>query len=317
MPIRNFFLCLIFISLLNSNAWAQQAAGASMNKIKFEFNLNQKGVPNYAVFFEGRPVILASNLGFKLSNNITLDSNFQLIKTDSTAVDEAWKPVWGEVKQIRNHYKQLTFHLQQNDSLHLLLNIIFRVFEDGVGFRYEFPLQPNLKYFVVADELTQFNLTGDHKTFWIPGDYDENEYKYITSKLSEVEDWHIPLLSNNPKEMNEPDEYAVQTPLMMKTADGLYINIHEAALVNYSSMQLHVDREKHSLSCNLVPNAWGDKAYMRAPAATPWRTIIVSDKATDILASKMILNLNEPSKIQNTSWIKPMKFIGVWWEMQT
>ncbi len=317
MPIRNFFLCLIFISLLNSNAWAQQAAGASMNKIKFEFNLNQKGVPQYAVFFEGKAVILTSNLGFKFNNNLTLDSNFQLIKTDSTVVDEAWKPVWGEVKQIRNHYKQLTIHLQQNDSLHLLLNIIFRVFEDGVGFRYEFPLQPNLKYFVVADELTQFNLTGDHKTFWIPGDYDENEYKYTTSKLSEVEDWHIPLLSNNPKEMNEPDEYAVQTPLMMKTADGLYINIHEAALVNYSSMQLHVDREKHSLSCNLVPNAWGDKAYMRAPAATPWRTIIVSDKATDILASKMILNLNEPSKIQNTSWIKPMKFIGVWWEMQT
>ncbi len=317
MPIRNFFLCLIFISLLNSNAWAQQEAGASMNKIKFEFSLDQKGTPQYAVFFEGRPVILTSNLGFKLNNNLTLDSNFQLIKTDTSAVDETWKPVWGEVKQIRNHYKQLTFHLQQNDSLHLLLNIIFRVFEDGVGFRYEFPLQPNLKYFVVADELTQFNLTGDHKTFWIPGDYDENEYAYTTSKLSEVEDWHIPLLSNNPKEMNEPDEYAVQTPLMMKTADGLYINIHEAALVNYSSMQLHVDREKHSLSCNLVPNAWGDKAYMRAPAATPWRTIIVSDKATDILASKMILNLNEPSKIQNTSWIKPMKFIGVWWEMQT
>ncbi len=317
MLIRNFFLLLLFVTLANENAWAQHKAGASMNNIKFEFNLDQKGTPQYAVFFEGKPVILTSNLGFKLNNNLALDSNFLLIKTDSTAVDETWKPVWGEVNQIRNHYKQLTFHLQQNDSLHLLLNIIFRVFEDGIGFRYEFPLQPNLKYFVVADELTQFNLTGDHKTFWIPGDYDENEYKYTTSKLSEVEDWHIPLLSNNPKEMNELDEYAVQTPLMMKTADGLYINIHEAALVNYSSMQLHVNRENHSLSCNLVPNALGDKAYMRAPAATPWRTIIVSDKATDILASKMILNLNEPSKIQNTSWIKPMKFIGVWWEMQS
>ncbi|MDQ6764030.1 MAG: glycoside hydrolase family 97 protein [Bacteroidota bacterium] len=317
MPIRNFFLCLIFISLLNSNAWAQQEAGASMNKIKFEFSLDQKGTPQYAVFFEGRPVILTSNLGFKLNNNLTLDSNFQLIKTDTSAVDETWKPVWGEVKQIRNHYKQLTFHLQQNDSLHLLLNIIFRVFEDGVGFRYEFPVQPNLSNFVVSDELTQFNLSGDHKAFWIPGDFDSNEYAYTTSKISEVDAWKMPMLSFGKRKNNIPDQYAVQTPLMLKTVGGLYINIHEAALVNYPSMQLHVDRQTFKLSCNLVPDALGDKAFLRTPAVTPWRTIIVSDKATDILASKMISNLNEPSKIQNTSWIIPMKFIGVWWEMQT
>ena len=317
MPIRNVFLCLLSISLFNSNAWAQQEVGASMNKVKFEFSLNQKGTPQYAVFFEGRPVILSSNLGFKLDNNIMLESNFQLIKTDSSTVDETWEPVWGEVKHIRNHYKQLTFHLQQNDSLHLLLNIIFRVFEDGVGFRYEFPVQHNLSNFVVSDELTQFNLSGDHKAFWIPGDFDSNEYAYTTSKISEVDAWKMPMLSFGKKENNIPDEYAVQTPLMLKTDDGLYINIHEAALVNYSSMQLHVDRQTYKLSCNLVPDALGDKAFLRTPAATPWRTIIASDKATEILASKMILNLNEPSKIQNTSWIKPMKFIGVWWEMQT
>jgi len=262
-------------------------------------------------------VILPSNLGFKLSDGIALDSNFQLTKTDTSTVDETWKPVWGELKQIRNHYKQLTFHLQQNDSLHLLLNIIFRVFEDGVAFRYEFPIQPNLTNFIVSDEVTQFNLSGDHKAFWIPGDFDSNEYAYTTSKISEVDAWKMPMLSFGKRENNIPDQYAVQTPLMLKTIDGLYINIHEAALVNYPSMQLHVDRQTFKLSCNLVPDALGDKAFLRTPSFTPWRTIIVSDKATDILASKMILNLNEPSKIQNTSWIKPMKFIGVWWEMQT
>ncbi len=317
MPIRNFFSLLLFITLANSNAWAQQKAGASMNKIKFEFNLDQKGTPQYAVFFEGKPVILPSRLGFKFNNSIALDNNFQLIETDSISLDESWEPVWGEVKQIRNHYKQLTFHLQQNDSLNLLLNIIFRVFEDGVGFRYEFPVQPNLANFIVSDEITQFNLSGDHKAFWIAGDFDSNEYAYTTSKISEVDAWKMPMLSFGKRENNIPDQYAVQTPLMLKTGDGLYINIHEAALVNYPSMQLHVDRETYKLSANLVPDALGDKAFLRTPAFTPWRTIIASDKATDILASKMILNLNEPSKIQNTSWITPMKFIGVWWEMQT
>ena len=288
-----------------------------MDKVKVDFNLDNDGKPFYAVFFSGKLVIRPSRLGFKLKENLALESNFQLIKTDSATVDGTWQPVWGEVKQIRNHYKQLTFHLQQKDSLHLLLNIIFRVFEDGVAFKYEFPIQPNLANFVVADEVTQFNLSGDHKAFWIPGDYDSNEYAYTTSKISEVDAWKMPMLSFGERKYNIPDQYAVQTPLMLKTNDGLYINIHEAALVNYPSMQLHVNRDNFELSANLVPDALGDKAFLRAPANTPWRTIIVSDKATDILASKMILNLNEPSKIQNTSWITPMKFIGVWWEMQT
>lgn len=318
MAVRKIVLCLLCVSILVLKAWSQnKAASASMNKVNLDFGLDKSGIPRYSVSFGGKEVIRSSRLGFRLKDNVALDSNFQIIKTDSLTVDETWKPVWGEVSEVRNHYKQLTFQLQQKNTPKLLLNIVFRLFEDGVGFRYQFPLQPNLKYFIVSDELTQFNLTGDHKTFWIPGDYDENEYAYTTSKLSDVDDWKIPLISNNPKEINEPDEYAVQTPLMMKTNDGLYINIHEAELVNYPSMQLHVNRETHSLSCNLVPDALGDKAFLRAPAVTPWRTIIVSDKATDILASKIILNLNEPSKIENTSWIKPMKFMGVWWEMQT
>ncbi|MBC7886465.1 MAG: glycoside hydrolase family 97 protein [Ferruginibacter sp.] len=317
MSIKKSLLCSLFITVFISNAWSQnQAVTTSMNKVSISFLLDQSGIPLYSVTFGGRLVIKASRLGFRLQNNIALDSNFQIIKTDSLTVDETWNPVWGEVKQIRNHCKQVTFRLRQKSSPNLLLNIVFKVFADGVGFRYEFPVQPNLTNFIVSDELTQFNLTGDHKAFWIPGDFDSNEYLYSTSAISEVDAWKFPMLSFGNKEDNIPDQYGVQTPLMLKTNEGLYINIHEAALVNYSSMQLHVNRQNFQLSSSLVPDATGNKAYLRTPANTPWRTIIASDKATDILASKMILNLNEPSKIENTSWIKPMKFMGVWWEMQ-
>jgi len=198
-----------------------------------------------------------------------------------------------------------------------LLDIVFRVFEDGVGFRYNFPKQDSFKYFIVVNELTQFRLAGDHKTFWIPGDYDSNEYPYTTSKISEIDNKALVENSTDIAVWVAPDRYAVQTPLMMKTTDGLYINLHEAALINYPAMQLHVDRDSYTLSSNLVPDAVGNKAYVERPFHTPWRTIIISDKATNILSSKMILNLNEPSKIINPEWIKPMKFVGVWWEMQT
>ncbi len=293
------------------------------NIIKATFLLNKNGQPHYAVYFNTKEVIKSSSMGFALKETYSvkgiqsIKDNFLVSSIDSSLVNEIWQPVWGEVKNIKNNYRQYSIHLIEKTDLQRKLDIIFRVFDDGIGFRYAFPKQPNLKYFIIADELTQFNLTADHKTFWIPGDYDENEYAYTTSKLSQVDGWKLPILSNNPKQINEPDEYAVQTPLMMKTDEGLYINIHEAALVNYPSMQLHVDRNNFSLSGSLVPDALGNKGYLRAPAITPWRTIIISDKATGILASKLVLNLNEPSKIANTSWIKPMKFIGVWWEMQT
>ena len=308
---------LLLCSLCSQTIFAQQNKIITNKKIKLEFSVSVEGVPTYAVWFDSKPVVTSSPLGFELNDNRKLDSNFIILKTDIKSVHETWKPVWGEVSQINNKYEQLTVQLQQKNAPGYLLNIVFKVYEEGVGFRYEFPLQPNLKYFIVSREETGFNLTGDHKTFWIPGDFDSNEYAYTTSKLSEVDAWKAPMISSGNIKTNIPDQYAVQTPLMMKSADGLYINIHEAALVNYSSMQLHVDRSNYHLSCNLVPDAIGNKAYLRAPATTPWRTIIVSDKATDLLASKMILNLNAPSVIQNTSWIKPMKFIGVWWEMQT
>ncbi len=287
-----------------------------MNEIKFEFTLDSGGSPVYSVYYGEKPVIKPSPMGFTLSNDSAFDKHFELTGTDRSSVDETWKPVWGEVSSIRNHYEQVTVHLKQKDNPHRLLNIIFRVFDDGVGFRYEFPRQPGLKYIVVSNELTGFNLAGDHKTFWIPGDYDTNEYSYTTSKISEVDNQQIVNSSTDIAVRLAPDRYAVQTPLMMKTADGLYINIHEAALINFPAMQLHVDRATYKLTANLVPDAVGNTAYVHAPFKTPWRTIIVSDKATDILASKMILNLNDPSKIDDPSWIKPMKFVGVWWEMQ-
>lgn len=315
MAVKNLILFLICVCFLTTKALCQKQ-GVAMQKVNLVFDLDKNGVPEYAVFFSGKEVIKPSRLGFKVVNETALDSNFILIKTDSVTVDETWKPVWGEVSEIRNHYNQLAFHLQQKSAPYLLLNIVFKVFADGVGFRYEFPVQPKLTNFIVSEELTQFNLTGNHKSFWIPGDFDSNEYLYTTSKISEVDAWKVPMLSFGKKTDNIPDQYGIQTPLMLKTAGGLFINIHEAALVNYPSMQLHVNKDLYSLSSSLVPDATGNKAYLRTPANTPWRTIIVSDKATDILASKTILNLNEPSKIKNTAWIKPMKFIGVWWEMQ-
>jgi glucan 1,4-alpha-glucosidase len=318
MTIQKICICLFFffitISVFSQSAEKMEV---SMGKTDLQFMLNENGQPFYSVYFDKKPVILPSAMGFSLNEDSLFFRDFIFSGKEEKTFDETWQPVWGEVKDIRNHYKELTIHLGQKKAPYRLLNIIFRVFEDGVGFRYEFPKQPALQYFVVEDEFTHFNLAGNHKTFWIPGDYDTNEYPYTTSSLSSVDNKQLVETSTAIAVRVAPDRYAVQTPLMMKTADGLYINIHEAALVDYPAMQLHVDGSNYQLSVRLVPDAVGNKAYLHAPFHTPWRTIIVSDKATDILSSKMILNLNEPSAITNTSWIKPMKFVGIWWEMQT
>ncbi|HXB95427.1 MAG TPA: glycoside hydrolase family 97 protein [Puia sp.] len=288
-----------------------------MGRVQLDFSLDGAGSPVYAVSYGGKPVVLPSRLGFVLKEDSGYNRGFVVRGIERKVVDETWQPVWGEVKDIRNHYQQLTVHLGKGGGSGKLLDIVFRVFEDGVGFRYEIPKQAGLRYFVVSEELTQFRMAGDHKTFWIPGDYDSNEYPYTTSALSAVDNRELVASSTAIAVRVAPDAYSVQTPLMMKTADGLYLNIHEAALVDYPAMQLHVDRGSLTLSASLVPDAVGNKAYLHAPCHTPWRTIIVSDKAADILASKMILNLNEPSKLATTDWIHPMKFVGVWWEMQT
>lgn len=313
-PVKDLWVFLI--SLLFSFTAMGQEITVSMQHVKLNFTLDKEGTPVYAVYYDEKPVIRPSQMGFTFTNSDDFSRNFKILGSEQKSIDETWKPVWGEVNKVRNHYNEVDVHLLQN-STNRLLDIVFRVFEDGVGFRYQFPKQPGLKYFIVTNEFTQFNLSGDHKAFWIPGDYDTNEYPYTTCKISEIDNHALVEKSTDIAVRVAPDRYVVQTPLMMKSADGLYINIHEAALVNYPAMQLHVDTGNFKLSCRLVPDALGNKAYLHAPFHTPWRTIIVSDKATDILASKMILNLNDPSVIKNASWITPMKFIGVWWEMQT
>ncbi|WP_375418940.1 glycoside hydrolase family 97 protein [uncultured Hymenobacter sp.] len=304
--------------LATFGARAQQAnvLTASQGPVRLTFSLPPGGQPTYAVTYNQKPVIQPSRLGLKLAEGPGFDGPLTVVGSETKSVDETWQPVWGEVKNIRNRYQQLTVHLRQPAAPGRRLDVVFRVFADGVGFRYEFPQQPNLKYFVVADELTEFGLTGNHKAFWIPGDYDTNEYSYTVSPLSAVNNAAMVKASTSIAVREAPDPQAVQTPLMLKSADGLYLNIHEAALVNYPAMMLHVDPQTYKLTARLVPDATGNKAYLHAPDHTPWRTLIVSNKATDILASKLILNLNEPSKVAETSWIKPMKFVGVWWEMQ-
>ncbi|MDB5209912.1 MAG: glycoside hydrolase family 97 protein, partial [Sediminibacterium sp.] len=306
----------MIVSLQTISAQETKISKIALGNVELNVLINGSGTPLYSVYYKNQAVVSSSELGFVLTDDKDLHTGFEVTKTETKSVDETWQPVWGEVKNIRNHYQQLAVHLKQKTS-NLLLDIVFKVFEDGVGFRYEFPNQPGLKYFIVANELTQFNLTGDHKTFWIPGDYDSNEYPYSTTKLSEIDNRAMVAKSTSIAVRIAPDANTVQTPLMMRSQNGLYINIHEAALVNYPAMQLKVNQKNYHLTSSLVPDAYGNKAYLHAPSHTPWRTIIVSDKATDILSSKMILNLNDPAKTTNTAWIKPMKFVGVWWEMQT
>lgn len=281
-------------------------------KLELTFQIKQ-GVPEYSLLYKGKDVIRESSMGFEMKNVPSMTDSFSIVKETRTTMDETWKPVWGEVKEIRNHYNGMTVTLQQG-ALKRIMNIEFRLFDDGLAFRYEFPKQPNLTYFTIGEEKTTFDLGKDYKAFWIPGDYDTNEYNYNTSQLSEIRKLMPDAIEEIPAQ-TPIKELAVQTPLMLKSKDGIYMNIHEAALVNYPAMNLEINDTTFTLTSHLVPNAIGDKGSMQTDAKTPWRTILVSDKAADILASKTILNLNEPNAIGDTSWIKPMKYIGVWWEM--
>jgi len=241
--------------------------------------------------------------------------DFKVTDTSTSTFKDTWQPVWGEVKEITNHYNQLKVTLTQNETDRIMV-INFRLFDDGLGFRYEFPTQKNLVYFTIKEERTQFAMTGDHTAFWIPGDYDTQEYDYTKSKLSEIRGLFDKAVTGNASQ-EQFSKTGVQTALMMKTDKGLYINLHEAALINYSCLSLDLDDKNFIFNSHLTPDARGDKGYLQSPTKTPWRTIIVSDDARDILASKLTLNLNEPCAIEDTSWIKPVKYIGVWWEMIT
>ena len=275
----------------------------------------KNGVPVYQLDYKNQPVIKESKLGLELKDGKNLTEGFELTKKETTSFDESWTPVWGEVKTIRNNYNELAVTLTQpSTNRHILIR--FRVFDDGLGFRYEFPQQENLNYFVIKDEKSQFAMTGDHKAFWLPGDYDTQEYSTMTSNLSEIRGLMDKAITPNSSQ-TPFSPTGVQTSLMMKSKEGLYINIHEAALIDYACMHLNLDDKNFIFESWLTPDAIGDKGYMQTPCQSPWRTVIVSDDAREILASKMILNLNEPTKFEDTSWIKPVKYIGVWWEMIT
>ena len=280
--------------------------------VSIDFQL-KNGIPTYKVDYKGKPVIKESRLGLELRDGKNLMDGFEQLNATTSTFDETWQPVWGEVKEIRNHYNELLAELKQ-PSTDRYMNIRFRVYDDGVGFRYEFPQQKNLVYFVIKEEHSQFAMTGDHTAWWIPGDYDTQEYDYTESKLSEIRSL-LPnaVTSNASQTVFSPT--GVQTSLQMKTDEGLYINLHEAALVDYSCMHLNLDDKNLVFESWLTPDADGFKGRLQAPCHSPWRTVMVSDDACDILSSHLILNLNEPCKIEDTSWIKPVKYMGVWWEM--
>ncbi|ALD20516.1 glycoside hydrolase family 97 protein [Hymenobacter sp. DG25A] len=286
-----------------------QTVHSPSNKLTLNFRLSPSGEPTYQLQFGTKPVLKPSKLGMLLQGQPGMDQGFTIAQTDSSQHDDTWTPVWGEVKQIRNRYKELAITLAQAGQGGHRMVVRFRLYDDGLGFRYEFPEQPGLTYFTVQQEKTEFNLSGNHKTFWIPGDYDSNEYTYKTTRLSEIDAADVTPI----QEKSAADR--VQTPLMMKADDGLYLNIHEAALVNYPAMMLTVNRQTFGLTSTLVPSVTGAAAYLQTPEHTPWRTIVVSNNAPEVLASKLILNLNEPTKLTDTGWIKPQKMVGVWWEM--
>ena len=275
----------------------------------------KNGRPVYALNYKQRSVIKPSYLGVELKNDKDLMSGFSVAGEQISTFDETWQPVWGEVKNIRNHYNELELTLKQAETGRTMI-IRFRLFNDGLGFRYEFPQQSELNYFVIKEEHSQFAMAGDHKAFWIPGDYDTQEYSTVTSKLSEIRGLMKGAITPNSSQ-TPFSPTGVQTSLMMKSDDGLYINIHEAALVDYACMHLNLDDKNMVFESWLTPDAIGDKGYMQAPCRSPWRTVMVSDDAREILASKLILNLNEPCAYEDVSWIKPVKYVGVWWEMIT
>ncbi len=324
---------LICIAL---GAMAQKVTSPD-GKMELSFALDN-GRPTYTLRVDGKTVVAPSHLGYQLkkengekstdfdwkpsratdkeaSRKADFFSDFTLEKFENNSFDETWKPVWGEESSIRNHYNELLVQLKQTKN-NRFLNIRFRLFDDGLGFRYEFPDQKNLTYFVVAEELTEFAMTGNHTAWWVAGDYDTQEYNYQTTKLSEIRGRMKRAISENASS-TPIGPTTVQTALQMRTDDGLYLNIHEAACTDYPTMHLTYQENNNTFVSHLTPDARGDKGYLQTPTVSPWRTVIVGRKATDILASRITLNLNEPSKIEDTSWIHPVKYIGVWWDMIT
>ncbi|MCQ2229422.1 MAG: glycoside hydrolase family 97 protein [Bacteroidales bacterium] len=308
-------LYILLVGLFISCAITAEAHNLSSpdGNLNLEFALDAQGQPVYRLLYKSKSVIEQSRLGL-LFDETSMTDGFTIKDVSISEFDEVWNPVWGEYAQIRNHYNEMAVELVQSGTRQRTMTLRFRLFNDGLGFRYEFPEQRFLNYLTVKDELTEFNLTGDHTFYCIPGDYDTNEFAYTTAPISQIRKGMEINLRKKGYE-SKATSFSVQTPLQIKTTDGLYVNIHEAALVGYSAMLLNVDDVKFSLNAHLTPDKNGKKGFVQLPFATPWRTVIVSDDARDILASQLILNLNEPCAYDDVSWIKPMKFMGVWWEM--
>ena len=327
------YLMLFAAAAATIGASAQEVLRSPDGELELRFSLSDKGEPTYALDYKGRAVVLPSRMGLELRGDapalefgaeiqkggygepVSLYDGFEQCGAVRSEFDETWQPVWGEESSIRNRYNELAITLRQPQSGRQMV-VRFRLYDEGVGFRYEFPEQEAMTYFTIREERTQFAMTGDHTAFWIPGDYDTQEYDYTESKLSEIR--QLMQQAITPNSSQTPfSPTGVQTALQLKTDDGLYINIHEAALVDYPCMHLDLDDERMVFTSHLTPDAQGWKGYMQTPCHTPWRTVMVTDDAREILASRLILNLNEPCAIEDTSWIKPVKYVGVWWEMIT
>lgn len=314
---KHFILTAAALLSASASLGATEVLTSPDGRLQLSFDLTADGTPTYKMDYNNKPVIATSRLGLELKNQKSLLDGFKMERVSRSSFDETWQPVWGEQSSIRNHYNEMAVCLSQpDDNGHLREMIVrFRLYDDGVGFRYEWPAQDNFTYFTIKEERTEFAMTGDHTAYWIPGDYDTQEYDYTISRLSEVREKMPAVKFSYNVSSTVFSDTGVQTSLQLKTNDGIYLNIHEAACVDYSTMHLNLDEKRMVLTSWLTPDARGDKGYLMAPCHSPWRTVMVSSTATAALDSKLILNLNEPCKLEDTSWIHPTKYMGVWWEM--
>lgn len=314
---KHFILTAAALLSASASLGATEVLTSPDGRLQLSFDLTNDGTPTYKMDYNNKPVIATSRLGLELKNQKSLLNGFKMERVSRSSFDETWQPVWGEQSSIRNHYNEMAVCLSQpDDNGHLREMIVrFRLYDDGVGFRYEWPAQDNFTYFTIKEERTEFAMTGDHTAYWIPGDYDTQEYDYTISRLSEVREKMPAVKFSYNVSSTVFSDTGVQTSLQLKTDDGIYLNIHEAACVDYSTMHLNLDEKRMVLTSWLTPDARGDKGYLMAPCHSPWRTVMVTSTATAALDSKLILNLNEPCKLEDTSWIHPTKYMGVWWEM--
>ena len=314
---KHFILTAAALLSASASLGATEVLTSPDGRLQLSFDLTNDGTPTYKMDYNNKPVIATSRLGLELKNQKSLLDGFKMERVSRSSFDETWQPVWGEQSSIRNHYNEMAVCLSQpDDNGHLREMIVrFRLYDDGVGFRYEWPAQDNFTYFTIKEERTEFAMTGDHTAYWIPGDYDTQEYDYTISRLSDVREKMPAVKFSYNVSSTVFSDTGVQTSLQLKTDDGIYLNIHEAACVDYSTMHLNLDEKRMVLTSWLTPDARGDKGYLMAPCHSPWRTVMVTSTATAALDSKLILNLNEPCKLEDTSWIHPTKYMGVWWEM--